>query len=79
MFPESLLEYASCVDGILLDWTGYQLQVESEDGADLPEAIRDCALMLLNAGWDKRVDPNVVVDAITDLLNTYDLDTHEVC
>ena len=71
MFPESLLAYASTVDGTLLNWAGYQLD-------DLPLSVHGPALLILNAGWEQRTDPNVAVDAICDLLNAYALATFEV-
>lgn len=74
MFPESLLEYATAIDSILRDWSGFVLQPEDEHHEQLPAPIIDCALMLVDAGWDRRTDPSVVVDAILDLLNSYDLD-----
>jgi hypothetical protein len=64
MFPESFLEYATVIDSTLRDWAGYQID-------DLPVPLHAPALIIINAGWEQRTDPNVAVDAICDLLNTY--------
>ena len=70
MFPESLLEYAIVIDSTLRDWAGYQID-------DLPVSLHAPALIIINAGWEQRTDPNVADDAICDLLNTYTLGSNQ--